>query len=138
MQPWHLWTIAGICLLIAEMLTVSFFAASFGVAALVTALATAQAGLGIEGQLGVFCVASVACLGMIRPLARRLWRHADGRPVLTDAMIGVTATVVDEIEGKGGSGRVRIGRKNGGRWCRMRRRWRRGRGWRCYGWRERR
>ena len=43
MQPWHLWTIAGICLLIAEMLTVSFFAASFGVAALVTALATAQA-----------------------------------------------------------------------------------------------
>ncbi len=109
MQPWHLWTIAGICLLTAEMLTVSFFAASFGVAALVTALATAQAGLGIEGQLGVFCVASVACLGMIRPLARRLWRNADGRPVLTEAMIGLTATVVDGIEGRGAAGRVRIG-----------------------------
>jgi hypothetical protein len=46
MQPWHLWTIAGICLLIAEMLTVSFFAASFGVAALVTALR--EVGVGFE------------------------------------------------------------------------------------------
>ena len=109
MQPWHLWTIAGISLLIIEMLTVSFFAASFGVAALVTALATAQAGLGTAGQLGVFCVASVLCLGLIRPMARRLWRHADGRPVLTDAMIGATATVVDGIEAAGGTGRVRIG-----------------------------
>ena len=108
MQPWHLWTVLGIALYIVEMLSFSFFPASFGTAALLTALAAAQLGLTTAGQLGVFAVASVLCLALVRPLARGLYRASDHRPVLTDALLGTTGTVVDPIT-SGTPGRVRIG-----------------------------
>ena len=109
MEPWHLWTILGISLVIVEMLTVSFFAASFGVAALVTAAIAARTGCGTTMQLAAFSGASVVSLAIVRPLFRGLYRASDNRPVLTDAMIGGTGTVVDEIEAQGGHGRVRVG-----------------------------
>jgi membrane protein implicated in regulation of membrane protease activity len=101
MQPWHLWTVLGIALYIVEMLSFSFFPASF-------ALAAAQLGLTTAGQLGVFAVASVLCLALVRPLARGLYRASDHRPVLTDALLGTTGTVVDPIT-SGTPGRVRVG-----------------------------
>ena len=38
---WHFWVIGGVTLIIMEMFTLSFFLASFGVAALITAIPAA-------------------------------------------------------------------------------------------------
>jgi membrane protein implicated in regulation of membrane protease activity len=90
------------------MLSFSFFPASFGTAALLTALAAAQTALGTAGQLGIFAVASVLCLALVRPFMRGLYRGSDNRPVLTDALLGTMGTVVDPIAFNS-PGRVRIG-----------------------------
>ena len=67
MENWHLWTIAGILLIIAEMLTYSFFAASFGVAALITAYASTR-DVGTTWELGIFVIASaLSVLAVLLP-----------------------------------------------------------------------
>jgi membrane protein implicated in regulation of membrane protease activity len=109
MENWHLWIIAGIILIIGEMLTFTFFAASFGVAALITAYFSAK-DVGLTWELGTFVIASTVCLAAIRPLFTGvIYKSSDNKPVLTDAMIGNSGTVVDEIEARGGHGRVQTG-----------------------------
>jgi len=109
MENWHLWIIAGIILIIVEMLTFTFFAASFGVAALLTAYIAAK-DVGLTGELGTFVIASTVCLFAIRPLfSGVIYKRSDNKPVLVQAMIGNSGTVVDEIEPRGGPGRVQTG-----------------------------
>jgi membrane protein implicated in regulation of membrane protease activity len=109
MQDWHYWTIAGILLIIVEMFTFSFFSASFGVAALITAFA-AWNNAGLTAELTTFAISSAVCLALIRPLFTGIiYKWSDNRPMLTDAMMSQTGTVVDEIEPGGGYGRVKIG-----------------------------
>ena len=109
MQDWHYWTIAGILLIILEMFTFSFFSASFGVAALITAF-VAWKGADLTWELGSFAIASAVCLALIRPLFTGIiYKRSDARPVLTEAMVGQTGVVVDEIEPHGGHGRVKLG-----------------------------
>ncbi len=109
MENWHLWIIAGILLIIVEMLTFTFFAASFGVAALVTAWVSSK-DVGLTYELAAFVVSSTVCLFAIRPLfSGVIYKRSDNKPVLTDAMIGTSGTVVDEIEPSGGHGRVQTG-----------------------------
>ena len=109
MENWHLWTIAGILLLIVEMLTFSFFAASFGVAALITAYAATK-DIGTTGELSTFVIASTICVLAVRPLFSKLiYKRSEYKPVLVEAMIGQGGTVVDEIEPSGGHGRVKTG-----------------------------
>src|SRR5688500_13913335 len=106
MENWHLWTIAGILLLIVEMLTFTFFAASFGVAALITAYAATKE-IGTTWELGTFVIASTICVLAVRPLFSKLiYKRSENKPVLVEAMIGQNGTVVDEIEPSGGHGRV--------------------------------
>lgn len=109
MENWHYWTIAGILLIVVEMLTYTFFAASFGVAALITAFVAAKE-VGLTWELGTFVMASTLCLFAIRPLfSGVIYKKSDNKPVLTQAMIGQSGTVVDEIEPQGGHGRVKTG-----------------------------
>ncbi len=109
MENWHLWTIAGILLIIAEMLTFTFFAAAFGVAAFVTAYASTK-DVGTTWELGIFAIASALGVLAVRPLFSKLiYKRSEHKPVLIAAMIGKWGTVVDEIESQGGHGRVKTG-----------------------------
>ena len=109
MENWHLWTIAGILLIIVEMLTYTFFAASFGVAALITAYAATK-DIGPTWELGTFVIASTVCVLAVRPLfSKMIYKRSEYKPVLVEAMIGQGGTVVDEIEASGGQGRVKTG-----------------------------
>ncbi len=109
MQSWHLWTIIGLLLLILEMLIPAFFFASFGVAALITAIAS-SAGLGATPQLGIFAVASIVCMAAVRPFFVKLvYRHSDPAPANLHALIGQSASVVDAIGSGDEPGRVKVG-----------------------------
>lgn len=109
MENWHLWIIAGILLIIVEMLTYTFFAASFGVAALVTAY-VASKDVGLTWELATFVIASTVCVFAVRPLFTELiYKRSENKPVLVAALIGQGGTVVDEIEPQGGHGRVKTG-----------------------------
>ena len=109
MENWQLWIIGGIVLIIVEMLTITFFAASFGVAALITAY-VATKDVGVTWELATFAIASTACLFAVRPLfSNVIYKRSDNKPVLIQAMIGQSGTVVDEIEPQGGHGRVKTG-----------------------------
>jgi membrane protein implicated in regulation of membrane protease activity len=108
-HDWHLWAATGLFLIIFEMATGTFFAASFGVAALITAL-PAAADASRTTQLVVFALLSVVCISLVRPLFRGwIYKKSDATPMLAPAMVGQLGTVVDEIEPNHGHGRVKIG-----------------------------
>ncbi len=109
MQTWHLWVIAGLILLIIEMVVPAFYFASFAVAALLTAIAAA-AGSETTAQLGVFSATSVLCLAAVRPLfVRYIHRRSAPAPVIAHALIGQSASVVDPIGAGDEPGRVKVG-----------------------------
>ena len=109
MQPWHLWTIAGLLLLILEMLTPAFFFASFGVAALITAI-TASAGFGTTSQLASFAGISVLSMAAVRPIfVKYIYRRSDPARVNIHALIGQSGSVVDAIGSGDDTGRVKVG-----------------------------
>lgn len=109
MQPWHLWTIAGLLLLILEMLTPAFFFASFAVAALITA-PLAASGMGTTSQLATFAGISVLCMAAVRPFfVKFIYRRSDPSPVNVHALIGQSASVVDAIGSGDEPGRVKVG-----------------------------
>lgn len=69
-----LWAIIGVILIIAEVATMSFVLIFFGLGALLTALLT-WSGItpGIEGQLLVFSISSLAMLVALRRFAKNLF-----------------------------------------------------------------
>lgn len=108
MQSWHLWTIAGLLLIILEMVTPAFFFASFAVAALLTAPAAAS-GMGLTAQLMVFAGTSIVCMAAVRPLfVRHIYSRSEPR-VNTHALLGQSGTVVDPIGHDDVPGRVKVG-----------------------------
>ena len=70
MLAWHAWLLAGLILLLLELLTLSFFALAFGLAALVTMVA-AWLGLDLTLQWLVFALTSL----MLAPVLKRLFRR---------------------------------------------------------------
>ena len=109
MQAWHLWIIGGILLIVLEMFTASFFLASFGVAAMLTAIAAAF-GASTELQLTVLAATSVVTIFGVRPLFRRgIYRMSDRRPTGPAALIGKIGHVTERIVGLADPGRVRLG-----------------------------
>jgi membrane protein implicated in regulation of membrane protease activity len=83
-------------------LALGLLAVAAGVAAVVGGV-----GLGLPFQIGAFAVAAAAGLGVVRPLAVR---HIRQPPLLrtgTSALVGRSATVLEEVTAQGG--RVRIG-----------------------------
>jgi membrane protein implicated in regulation of membrane protease activity len=107
MEPWVIWVVAAVVLVIAEATTTAFVAIYFGFAALVTAIAAA-AGLPVALQLIVFGAVSVGSMALTRPALRR----ATGRTAVfrtgVDAMqgkIGVVVQPIAELE----PGQVKVG-----------------------------
>jgi len=107
MEPWVLWVVAAVVLVIAEATTTAFVAIYFGFAALVTA-AVALAGLPVALQLVVFGVVSVGSMAFTRPALRRAVGRTSGIRTGVDAMqgrIGVVVRPIAELE----SGQVKVG-----------------------------
>ena len=106
MESWIAWLVLAALLGIVELMTTTLAFALLAVAALAAAI-TGGVGLGLPFQLGVFAIAAGAGLGVVRPLAVR---HIRQPPLLrsgTSALVGRSATVVEEVTSL--RGQVRIG-----------------------------
>ncbi|HEV3381359.1 MAG TPA: NfeD family protein [Trebonia sp.] len=106
MMAWIAWLIVAAVLGVAELMTTTFALGIIAVAALVAA---GVGGLhaGLPFQLLAFVVAAGAGLGFVLPIARR---HIRQPPLLrtgTAALVGKSASVLEEVTAD--SGRVRIG-----------------------------
>ncbi len=102
---WLAWLIVAVALGVAEAFSLTLVFGIFSAAALVAAV-VGGAGVPWMFQLLSFAAASVAGLLVVRPIARR---HASQPPLTrdgSDALIGRTATVVEEITA--GHGLIRL------------------------------
>lgn len=106
MESWIVWLVLAALLGVAEVMTATLAFGLLAAAALVAAV-VGGVGLGLPFQLGAFALTAGAGLGLVRPLAMR---HIRQPPLLrsgTSALVGRSATVVEEVTPLGG--RVRIG-----------------------------
>jgi len=104
---WLAWAIAAVLLAVGEIFTPGlFFLGPVALAAVAAALA-AVAGGAVWLQLVVFVAASVASIGLLRPIARAHLRMPAAIRTGTAALEGAHATVLQRVDAHGG--RVRIG-----------------------------
>jgi membrane protein implicated in regulation of membrane protease activity len=104
---WLAWAIAAVLLAVGEIFTPGlFFLGPVALAAVAAAL-TAVAGAAVWLQLVVFVVASLASVGLLRPIARAHLRMPAAIRTGTAALEGAHATVLQRVDAHGG--RVRIG-----------------------------
>jgi membrane protein implicated in regulation of membrane protease activity len=107
MDAWLIWLIAGVFAAVGEILTAGFFLAPFAVGAFGAMLAD-LIGAGGEIQFIVFAVLTLACFGLVRPIAKR---HMYTPPQIRTgaaALIGRNAIVLERIANDEGVGAVRI------------------------------
>lgn len=105
-SAWALWAIAAAALAIGEVFTPGlFFLGPLAIAALSAALVAVFVG-GV-GALLAFIAASVVCIAVLRPLARRHLRLPAMSRTGTAALVGMRALVLKRVDGSGG--RVKIG-----------------------------
>ena len=106
MGIWIAWLILAAVLGVAELVTMTLALGLIAVGALVAAGAAAAGGDGLV-QFIAFIAASLAGLGVVRPIGLR---HIRQPPLLrsgTSALVGRSAIVVEEVSAH--SGQVRIG-----------------------------
>ena len=109
LEPAWLWAIAGVLLLIAEVIAPGFFLGFVGAAAISTGLFTLLFDLGLAPQLALFAIYSVLAV----MIGKRWYAEphpGDGRHAINDParrLIGRTVTVVTDVDDHGG--RVRVG-----------------------------
>ena len=102
-----MWLIAAVALAIGELLTPGMFFLGPVALAAVGAAITSGLGGGIVLQLVVFIAASVASVGLLRPIARRHIQMPAITRTGTAALVGSKAVVLQRVDLNGG--RVRIG-----------------------------
>jgi len=101
-SAWVVWLIAAVAFLATEMATTTLFVIPFAGGAL-AAMVAALAGLGVALQLVVFLLVSALALTAVRPIARR---HRTAPPQIrtgTAALVGRSATVLEQVTGGGGT-----------------------------------
>ncbi|MEA2299819.1 MAG: hypothetical protein QOE44_354 [Solirubrobacteraceae bacterium] len=108
MDLWIVWVILAVLFGAGELHTNGFFLAPFAAGALIAAL-LGLAGLGLAATTIVFLAASVAALGVLRPVALRHRRMPTAMRTGTAALIGRQAVVVERIANHQGLGLVKIG-----------------------------
>jgi len=107
MPAWLLWSIVAVLLAVGEIFTPGmFFLGPVALAAVVAGL-VALLGLGVVVQLLVFIAGSVACVWVLRPIARRHLHMPPSMRTGTAALEGAKALVLQRVDADGG--RVRIG-----------------------------
>ncbi|MDQ3588157.1 MAG: NfeD family protein [Actinomycetota bacterium] len=102
MEEWVVWMAAAGLLAVGEIFTMGFFLAPIAIAAGVAGVA-ALLGAGLAVQLVVFILASAASVGLLRPVARRHLHTPARIRTGTAALVGRAATVIDRVDGHGGS-----------------------------------
>jgi membrane protein implicated in regulation of membrane protease activity len=103
---WVAWMIAAAALAVGELATLGFFLGPVAIAALVAALVAAVGG-SIELQVGVFVLASLASLLVVRPIARRHMHMPAALRTGSAALVGQRAVVVERVDAD--HGQVKIG-----------------------------
>jgi membrane protein implicated in regulation of membrane protease activity len=95
-MPWIIWLVAAAALGVAEFFALTLALGLLAVAAVVAAVV---AGLGgpLPVQILAFATAGAAALLIVRPIARRHMAHPPLVREGSDALIGKTAVVVDEV-----------------------------------------
>ena len=106
MDDWVAWTIAAVALAVGEILTVGFFLGPLAIAAGLAAV-VALVGGGLTVQLLAFVLASVASLGIIRPIAKRHLHTPARIRTGAAALVGTQAVVLERVDVDSGS--VKIG-----------------------------
>ena len=107
MDPWVVWVVVGVVLLVAEATTTALVQGYFGVAALLAGV-LALLGLAVAVQLIAFGVLAVGALVLTRPALRRSMTRGSGLRTGVDAMqgkIGVVTVPIAELE----PGQVKLG-----------------------------
>jgi membrane protein implicated in regulation of membrane protease activity len=107
MDAWLIWLIAGVFAAVGEILTAGFFLAPFAVGAFGAMLAD-LVGAGATIQFIIFAALTLACFGLVRPIAKR---HMYTPPQIRTgaaALIGRSAIVLERIANDEGVGAVRI------------------------------
>ncbi len=101
MEDWVLWLIAAGVLAVGEIVSLSFFMGPIAVAAVAASVAAAV-GAGLALQLTVFIVASIASIGVLRPVARRHLKTPAQLRTGTQALVGAQAEVLERVDRRGG------------------------------------
>jgi membrane protein implicated in regulation of membrane protease activity len=110
MPTWLIWLIASGAFAAAEALSLTFVLVMFAGGAAAGAV-TAALGGPVFLQFIVAIVATVALLGVVRPIARRHLTAGTGVRTGTEALVGEEAIVLSDVDAH--DGRVRL---NGGEW----------------------
>jgi membrane protein implicated in regulation of membrane protease activity len=106
MPDWVGWAIAAGVLAAGEAATATLVLGPLALAAAVAAI-VAAAGGDIAFQVVAFLIASVGALAVLRPVARRHLKTPPHIRTGTAALIGCSATVLEQVDRDGG--RVKIG-----------------------------
>jgi membrane protein implicated in regulation of membrane protease activity len=106
MEDWVWWMIAAGALAVGEILTVAFFLGPIAIASVIAAIVAAVGG-GAAAQWIVFIVASIASVGILRPIARRHIKMPARLRSGTAALVGSRAIVLERVDAEGGQ--VKIG-----------------------------
>lgn len=106
MPGWVAWAIAAAVLAAGEAASAALVLGPVALAAAVAAI-VAAAGAGVVAQVVAFIVASLAALGILRPIARRHIRIPPHMRTGAAALVGTSATVLEQVDHQGG--RVKIG-----------------------------
>lgn len=107
MDPWVVWVVVGVVLLVAEATTTALVPGYFGVAALLAAV-LALLGVAVAVQLIAFGVLAVGALVLTRPAIRRSMTRGSSLRTGVDAMqgkIGVVTVPIADLE----PGQVKVG-----------------------------
>ena len=110
MPTWLIWLIASGAFAAAEAFSLTFVLVMFAGGAAAGAVTAALGGPALL-QVILAIVATVALLGVVRPIAARHLTTGTGARTGTDALVGKEAVVLSEVDVH--NGRVRL---NGGEW----------------------
>jgi membrane protein implicated in regulation of membrane protease activity len=106
MPAWVVWAVAAAVLAAGEAATAGLVLGPLALAAAVAAI-VAAAGAGAGVQIVAFLLGSIASLAILRPIAARHLKVPPHMRTGTTALIGTTATVLEQVNRDGG--RVKIG-----------------------------
>lgn len=109
LNVWHVWTLAGIALLVVEIFTAGFIVGIFGLACFAGAVA-ALFGFGSNPQLLAFAIATVLFAFTVRPFMLRYASSRDAESKSNvEALIGREGRVSSAIDPVTNAGQVKVG-----------------------------
>jgi len=105
-EPYIVWLILGVVLVVAEIFIPSFFIFWFGVGAFVAS--GLSVAFGTLVQVIAFVVVSGLLVLFTRPFAKKI-SGKEPRKIHIDEIIGKTAVVTETIDNSAGKGLIRVG-----------------------------